>query len=94
MSPSTVTTPSPSAVGQKPGERGFQSRALSAVDFVLQKMDFGVRRGSVREVVQVFCPAAVVDQNDVREAVFQQTVNDGGELFVRVQGGQNYRYVG
>ena len=57
-------------------------------------MDFRMQPGRVLKIVKVLRFAPVVDQDNVGKAVFQQAVNDGGELFVRVQGGQNYRYVG
>ena len=59
-----------------------------------QQVDFGMLPDRILEIMQVLRFAAVVDQNDVGKAVFQQAVNDGGELLVRVQGGQNNRYVG
>ena len=37
---------------------------------------------------------AVIDQNDVAEAVFQQTVDDRSEFFVRVQGRQDHGDIG
>ena len=48
------------AVLQEPGEGGFQRRALSTVDFVMQQVHFRVCGGSFK-VVEIFRFAAVVD---------------------------------
>ena len=56
---------------------------------MVQQGDFGMGAGGIGEVVQIFWLAAVIDQDDVRKAMGKQPVNDGGELFVRVQGGQH-----
>ena len=66
---------------------------LAPVDLVAEQMDFRMQPGSVLKIVEIFRFAAVVDQDDVGKAVFQQAVNDGGELLVRIQGGQNNRYI-
>ena len=52
-------------------------------------MDFRMGRGGIRKIVQILLFASVVDQNDVGKAVFQQAVNHGGELFIRVKGRQD-----
>ena len=44
----------------------------------------------IGKIVQIFGLAAVVDQNDVAEAVFQQAVDDGDQLLVRVKGGEHH----
>ena len=79
---------------QEPGESGFQSSALAAVDLVVQQVDFRVGSGGIREVMQVFLLAAVVNENDIGKAIFQQAVNDGYQLLIGVERGQDYRNFG
>ena len=47
-----------------------------------------------QEIVEILFLAAVVDQDDIGEAVLQQAVDDTVQLLVRVQGRQNYGDLG
>ena len=77
-------------VFQEPPEGGFQGSALAPVHFVVEKVNFRMIFGGIRKVVQVFRLTAIVHQDNVGKAIFQQAVNNGIELFVRVQGGQDH----
>ena len=52
----------------------------------------GVRR--TLKTGQIFGLGAVVDQNDIGKAVFQQAIDHGVQLFVRVQGRKNHGNIG
>jgi hypothetical protein len=73
---------------QHPAEGGLQGSALATVELVMQKVYFRMGSGGL-EIVEVLRLAAVVNKNDVREAVFQQTVDDGQQLVVRIQRGED-----
>ena len=79
---------------QKPAEGVFEGSTLALVHFVVQQGDFRVFFSQLGEVMQVLLLAAVVDQNNVGKAVFQQAVNHGYQLFIRVKRGQNHRNLG
>ena len=55
---------------------------------MVQQVDFRMLGSQIREIVKVFRLAAVVHQNDMGKPVFQQAVNHGDQLFIRVQRGQ------
>ena len=57
---------------------------------MVQQVDFRMLGRQISEVVQVFLLAAVVDQDDVGETVFKQSVYHGNELFIRIKRGQDY----
>ena len=78
-------------VNQKIIECGFQRRTLAPVHRVVQQGDFRMRRGSVRKVMQIFRLGAVIDQDNILKAHFQQTVDDRCQLFIGIQGGQYNR---
>ena len=80
---------------QEVTEGVFQGGTLALVYFMVQQMDY-IRMCCclLFKIVQVLRLAAIVDQNDVGKAIFQQTVNDGMELFVGIQRGQNHRNFG
>ena len=82
------------AVFQKPPEGVLQGCALALVYLMVEKNNLRVGSGGVSKVVQILRLAAVVYQNDVGEAVFQQAVNDGIQLFIRIQRGQNHGNIG
>ena len=50
--------------------------------------DFGLK------VVQIFRLAAVVDKDDVPEAILQKPLDDRVQLFIGIQRGQNHRDFG
>ena len=61
-----------------------------------QHVNLGVRLGGVGEIMKILRLAPIVDQNDVGKAVFQQPVDHGVQLFVRVKRGKNhgnFRYI-
>jgi hypothetical protein len=60
----------------------------------MEKMELGMLCSQLREIMQSFLLAAVVNQNDVGKTVLQQTVDDGNQLLIRVKGGQDNRDFG
>ena len=82
------------AVFQKPPEGVLQGCALALVYLMVEKNNLRVGSGGVGKVVQILRLAAVVYQNDVGEAILQQAVNDGVQLFIRIQRGQNHGNIG
>ena len=75
-------------VFQEIAERVFQRGSFALVHFMVQQVDFRMLGSQIREIVKVFRLAAVVHQNDMGKPVFQQAVNHGDQLFIRVQRGQ------
>ena len=77
-------------VFQEPGKGGFQGCALAAIDLVMEQMNFfmGVRR--TLKTGQIFGLGAVVDQNDIGKTVFQQAIDHGVQLFIRVKGWKDH----
>jgi hypothetical protein len=61
---------------------------------VVQEGDLRMGLGFLQEIVEILFLAAVVDQDDVGEAVLQQTGDDPVELLIGVQGWQNNRDLG
>ena len=61
---------------------------------MVEQVNFGMGSGGILKVVKIFRLAAVIDQNNVGKTVFQQTVDDSVQLFVRIQGGQDYGDLG
>ena len=75
---------------QEPGKGRFQCRALSPVHLMVQQGNLFMLLRRVLETGQVFRLGAVIHQNDVRKTIFQEAVDYGIQLFVRVQRGQNH----
>ena len=78
-------------VFQKVGEGGFQGRSLAPVHLVVQQVDLFVCIRRMLKPGKIFRLGAVVDQNNVRKAVFQEPVDHRVQLLIRVQGGQDNR---
>ena len=81
-------------VFQEPPECVFQSGTFTLVHFVMKQMNLRMLSGQIVEIVEIFGLTAIIDQNDVGKTVFQQTVNHGNQLLVRIERGQNNRNFG
>ena len=71
-------------VFQEPAEGILQGRALAFVHFMVKQMDLRVLGSQIGKIMKIFLLASVVDQDDIGEAVFQQAVDDGDELLIRI----------
>ena len=78
------------SVFQEPGKGRFQRRALAPVHLMVQQGDLFMLLRRVLETGQVFRLGAVIHQNNIRKTIFQEAVDYGIQLFVRVQRGQNH----
>ena len=73
---------------QAPGKGGLHGPAFALVDLVGQHGDLRVLR-RLPEGGEMVVVAAVVDQDDVREALGQQPLHHLHQLFIRIQGGDD-----
>ena len=77
-------------VCQEVAEGVLQRGTLALIDLVVQQVnDIGMCGSFGFKVVKIFGLAAVVDQNDVRKAILQKTVDDRVELLIGIQRGQD-----
>ena len=75
-------------------ECGFQGGALAPVYLVMEQVDFRVLGSQTLEIMEIFRFASIVHQNNIGKPIFQQAVDYGNQLLIRIQGRQDHGNTG